>query len=203
MENPKDREEAILAEVGRITLSWNSLEETLEALIWHYLGGPEKGHIVTTLLGNASRQDALDALVAQAEAIPKIAEHLKCFSQAFETLRINRNTIVHSISFAITHDGEEFFFERRKKSIQTREYDTQRRPVAALQALAAQITGLREYGNTILAIMKRRAGLIEQPFYDWDKPPAWPERFPIPEKLSQPPPQTHGKRKNQPPPSGE
>ena len=42
----------VLAAVGHITLSWNSLEETLEGLIWHYIGGSKKGHIVTSLLGN-------------------------------------------------------------------------------------------------------------------------------------------------------
>lgn len=184
MDSPEDMMEAILAEVGRITLSWNELEETLERLIWFYIGTPAKGHIITSLLGNASRKDALNALVAECEARHDIADHLACFAAAFDALRLNRNTVVHAISFDISHGGEDFFFERLKKSVRTREYDTHRRPVKALRTLAGQITNLHEYGEIMLQIMQRRSGLIEQPFFEWPKPPAWPEKFPLPERLN-------------------
>jgi hypothetical protein len=184
MEDAEKRILGCFAQIGAATLSWNSAEEALERFIWYYLRSDEVGHIVTSKLHNVGRLDVLRNLVDACESVADIRTRIDHFLDAFDILRLNRNVIVHSVSFSL-HGGEETFnFERLKKSIRTREYDTYSMPLETLEKLNEQIEQLISFGKTVLLIMQRRTGLIDQPYFDWKKPPPWPDIFPLPEKLS-------------------
>ena len=184
MDEAERRVVKLLALVGLSTLNWNSVEETLERLLWHYLVSDEVGHIITSKMQNMSRCDVLEALVEAREAIPQVRERALHFIKAFDILRVNRNAIVHSVKFTMDASENTLWFERLRKSIRSREYDTYSMPAETLEKLADQMAELDEFGKTLLKIMQRRAGLVEQPFFEWEKPPPWPDMFPLPEKLS-------------------
>lgn len=189
MDEAEQRILRCLAQIGVVTLNWNSVEEALERLIWYYLGSDEVGHIVTSKLHNQSRCDVLENIADAREAIPEIRERVVHFVKAFDILRLNRNSIVHSVNFNLHRGQETFSIERLKKSIRTREYDSYSLPVETLEGLGEQIEQLEKFGANLLAIMKKRSGLIDQPFFNWPKPPPWPDKFPLPERLNSPPAQ--------------
>lgn len=184
MDEAEKRAVRLLALVGLSTLNWNSVEETLESLIWFYLGSEKIGHIITSRMQNMSRCDVLTALAAAKEGIPRIQERVTHFVKAFDVLRVNRNAIVHSVKFTLDAENNTLWLEKVRRSIRTREYDTYSMPAEALEKLADQMAELDEFGKTVLEIMRRRSGLIEQPFFDWRSPPPWPEMFALPEKLN-------------------
>lgn len=184
MDDAERRVLRLLALVGLTTLNWNSVEETLEQLIWHYLGSDKVGHIVTSKMQNMSRCDVLGAIAEAQEAIPAVAERVNHFIAAFDILRLNRNAIVHSVKFTLDAKENTLWLERLKKSIRSREYDTYSMPAETLERLADQMAELNEFGRTLLEIMQKRAGLVKQPFFDWERPPPWPDKFPLPERLN-------------------
>jgi hypothetical protein len=170
--------------IGLIALNWNQAEERLDHLIWRYIGTPTVGHIITSKLHNMGRIDVLRALVVELEAIPLIVEHIECFMQAFDVLRQNRNKIAHSALSGLTSNGGAIEIERLLKSLKAREYHTLEISNATLDQMLGQIKDLCTYADTIMEIMKKRGGLIQQSLYSWPKPPAWPDRFPLPDKLN-------------------
>jgi hypothetical protein len=184
MEASEKRVLRLFALVGLAALNWNSVEEMLERLIWYYIGPDDIGHIITAKLHNVSRCEVLTNLVDAREAHADIRARVIHFVKAFDTLRVNRNTLIHSVRFSLNHGEGELSLERLKKSVRTREYDTLNMPVATLERLANQIADLNTFGETLLAIMKARSGLIKQSFYNWPQPPPWPKIFPLPERLS-------------------
>ena len=104
MDEAERRVLRLLALVGLSTLNWNSVEETLENLMWYYLGGNEVGHVITSRMANMSRCDALTALADIRETLPEVRLRLDHFIKAFDILRINRNAIVHSVTFRLDHE---------------------------------------------------------------------------------------------------
>jgi hypothetical protein len=184
MDEAVERVTHFLAEVGLVALNWNDVEEILERLIWYYLGSDEVGHIITSKMHNQSRCNVLTNLADARESLPQIKVRIDHFAAVFDILRLNRNAIIHSVNFNLHHASETVSLERLTKTIRTREYDTYSMPIDALTKLNEQMVQLESFGKNLIAVMRKRSGLIDQPFFDWEKPPPLLEIFPLPEKLN-------------------
>lgn len=110
-------EESDYALIGRIALQQTALEYQIEALIWHYVGDIDLGHIATAKLGNAARTDMLSTIVEWIEPDDGIAEAIEWAIKCFHILRDNRNSIIHGFNFRADRRAGKLIIERRTKSL--------------------------------------------------------------------------------------
>ncbi len=103
-----ETDEALVAVwlLGKISISWNYCEHQMGVLVWHYFDDTSKGIAVTSSLGNKSKADLLLNLVSQFEENEQIAELTKLCAKAFNTLRQNRNILMHSHSLYREENGK-------------------------------------------------------------------------------------------------
>lgn len=110
-------EESDYALIGRIALQQTALEYQIEALIWHYMGDVDLGHIATAKLGNAARTEMLSTIVEWIEPDDGIAESIEWAIRYFHILRDNRNAIIHGFNFRADRKAGKLIIERRTKSL--------------------------------------------------------------------------------------
>jgi hypothetical protein len=176
--------------LGRVSIEWNMVEQFFTVLIWRYVGDDLRiGMAITSNLGNQSRADVLIALARQHQGDPELLERVEFACKAFNILRENRNMLMHSHSI---HD-----LETGKKPIWVRAtgrgpkgHATVEADVADLENIVSDLARLGMFAvyltEHVRPFGKRRR-----------KRGPLPEIFPLPRKLSPPPPEAP---KDAPPP---
>jgi hypothetical protein len=86
--------------LGEITIEWNYLERSINAIGYYYLRGDKEvaGHIFAGM-GNVSRAEFISYLVNKFEDDTAIAAHVLHLLKMFNTLRENRNILEHSVPY--------------------------------------------------------------------------------------------------------
>lgn len=92
--------------LGILSIDWNWCEHMFASLIWSYIGGIEKGLLVTPAIGNQSRADILLGLVRQYERSKKTICAFEFAAKAFNRLREIRNILMHSHSVRLHKSGK-------------------------------------------------------------------------------------------------
>jgi len=103
--------------------------------------------------------------------------------RAFDVFRLNRNTIIHAVDITSYVEEGIVIFDRRRKTHRISEPERYEITRDGLSDLVAEMLNFRLHLETLHDCMRYRAGAINQPFFEWRKPPPLPDRFPIPDLL--------------------
>ncbi len=111
---PSDKD---FAQIGRIALNHSGLEFQLESLTWIYMGDVDVGHVATSQMTTLQIIEALKTMVEWTEPDDSVAAEIDWCIQAFNVLRVNRNTVIHGFNFKADRDNGKLFIERRTRSV--------------------------------------------------------------------------------------
>jgi len=81
------------------------------------MGDVDVGHIATSQMTTLQIIQSLETLVEWTEPDDSVAAEIEWCIQAFNVLRVNRNTIIHGFNFEADRDNGKLFIERRTRSV--------------------------------------------------------------------------------------
>lgn len=176
--------------LGRISIEWNFCEHFIGTLIWHYVGGTFKGAAITANLGNQSKADMLLTLARRFETDAAFVGCVEFATTAFNRLRENRNILMHSHSIG-PHESGKLEWRRTSSTAPMGHVGS----LVGSDDMMANLNAIAALGFFTLALSLRKfAKRKRQPV------PPLPERFPVPDKLTQLPPDvpTNAQRQRKP-----
>jgi hypothetical protein len=100
-----DEAAVLVYNLGRLSLEWNMVEHFFSTLIWELLGDYPTGMTVTGGMGNQSRADVILGLARQRIKNPDALDRIEFACKTFNTLRENRNILIHSHSIYPPENG--------------------------------------------------------------------------------------------------
>lgn len=179
--------EEIIPLAGEITVLWNLTEWHLERIIWSYTDFEARiGEAITGNLNNVAKVEILQALLAKIEGDENVIGHIKHLMDCYNVCRQNRNTVIHAI-FRKTSDGKAIAVKANK----TKGFHAFRGGRKDLIRVSSEIALVYTYARAIDACVwapyRHHRGIL------LGKPPAWPEKPPLPRKL-----ETHQTPEGQP-----
>lgn len=92
----------LMYQLARVSVEWNMVEHFFAALIWEMLGDFRTGKAVTGGMGSQSRADVVLGIARQKLKDPEALDRIEFACKAFNILRENRNSLIHTHSISPT-----------------------------------------------------------------------------------------------------
>ena len=175
---------ALVYDLGRVAIEWNMVEHWFTCMIWEMLGDYSTGMAVTGGMGNQSKADVVLKLARERIRNAEVLDRVEFACKTFNTLRENRNMLVHSHSiFQPEQPGGKPIWARATSGRGTGAHAWTEADIADLEVLIAQICGLGLFVTDLIWFLhprnRRRRRLAGAP------PATLPDKFPPPRILTQ------------------
>lgn len=168
----------LVYDLGRLSLEWSMVEHFFAALIWELLGDFPTGKTLTGNMGNQSRADVILGLARQRLKEPAVLDSIEFACKAFNTLRENRNFLIHAHSISPPENGKKPLWRRSGKG--QGDFIGTEADLADLETVIAQICDL---GKFVIELVPHRHPRHSKRLKG--KLPPLPDKFPPPCILTQ------------------
>ena len=166
--------------LGLLSIEWNMTEHYMSMLVAGFMSNSPASAPVAMSMGNQSKTDALLTL-ASTRNISKIGmKHIEFAAACFNRLRENRNILLHSHSM-VPRKGQKIEFRRARASAPTLHLGC----LTTLDEIGDNLVKTIALGQfiSVLWIKTSRARHMKKSGLPW------PNIFPLPNKLTQLPPE--------------
>ena len=174
----------LVYDLGRVAIEWNMVEHFFTAMIWELLGDFPTGMAVTAGMGNQSKADVILKLARERIRNPDVLDRIEFACKTFNTLRENRNMLVHSHSiFQPEEPGAKPSWARAVSRGGPTAHAWTEADLGDLELLIAQICNLGLFVTALTAFLhprtRRRLRKLGV------RHPTLPDKFPPPRILTQ------------------
>lgn len=167
----------LMYQLARVSLEWNMVEHFFAALIWEMLGDFRTGKAVTGGMGTQSRADVVLGIARQKLKDPEAIDRIEFACKAFNILRENRNSLIHTHSISPPENGGKPLWRRTGKGQGS--YVAVEADVDDLGEIISQICDLGKFVVSLVTHLHPRHRRRLK------KLPPLPDKFPLPNILPQ------------------